>query len=97
MSPGRHFADSRYEDFLASAAALGEPFAALSPHGMGATVLRAVEATAWWDFFAEPRSVKTGRNDLIVQMDPERGAPAASARPAVVAVAKAAAAKAGAR
>jgi triphosphoribosyl-dephospho-CoA synthase len=48
VSPGRHFADSRYEDFLASAAALGEPLAALAQHGMGATVLRAVEATAWW-------------------------------------------------
>ena len=28
VSPGRHFADLRYEDFLASALAIGEPMAA---------------------------------------------------------------------
>jgi triphosphoribosyl-dephospho-CoA synthase len=48
VSPGRHFADTRFEDFLASAAALGVPFATLAQRGMGATVLQAIEATAQW-------------------------------------------------
>jgi len=48
VSPGRHFADSRYEDFLASAAAIGEPLAGAGTRGLGVTVRRAVEATARW-------------------------------------------------
>ena len=46
VSPGRHFADLRYEDFLASALAIGEPMAAAGERGVGATVRLAVEATA---------------------------------------------------
>jgi hypothetical protein len=38
--------------------------------------------------------VKTGPNDLIVQADPEEGKPLASAKPVIIAVAKAAAVKA---
>src|SRR4051794_27315435 len=48
VSPGRHFADARYEDFLASAAAIGEPMAAAGSRPVGATVRLAVEATARW-------------------------------------------------
>jgi len=48
VSPGRHFADARYEDFLASAAAIGEPLAGAATRGIGATVRLAVESTARW-------------------------------------------------
>jgi triphosphoribosyl-dephospho-CoA synthase len=48
VSPGRHFADARYEDFLASAAAIGAPLAGAGTRPVGATVLLAVEATARW-------------------------------------------------
>nr|AAY89281.1 Orf7 [uncultured bacterium BAC10-10] len=48
VSPGRHFADARYEDFLASAAAIGGPLAGAGARGIGATVRLAVEATARW-------------------------------------------------
>jgi len=45
VSPGRHFGDTRYEDFLASAAAVGEPFAGAGDRSVGATVRLAIEAT----------------------------------------------------
>src|SRR5438309_7153481 len=48
VSPGRHFTDARYEDFLASAAAIGEPMAGAGSRPVGATVRLAVEATARW-------------------------------------------------
>jgi triphosphoribosyl-dephospho-CoA synthase len=48
VAPGRHFADVRYEDFLASALAIGEPMAAAGQQSLGATVRRSVEATARW-------------------------------------------------
>jgi triphosphoribosyl-dephospho-CoA synthase len=48
VSPGRHFADLRYEDFLAGAAAIGEPLAGAGLRPIGATVRLAVEATARW-------------------------------------------------
>ena len=48
VSPGRHFADARYEDFLASAAAIGVPLAGAGTRPVGATVRLAVEATARW-------------------------------------------------
>ncbi|CAA9357760.1 MAG: hypothetical protein AVDCRST_MAG40-3268, partial [uncultured Gemmatimonadaceae bacterium] len=44
VSPGRHFANMRYEDFLASAAAVGPAFAAAGRLPMGATVRLAIEA-----------------------------------------------------
>jgi triphosphoribosyl-dephospho-CoA synthase len=46
VSPGRHFADLRYEDFLASAIAIGEPLAGAGARGVGATIRLAVETTA---------------------------------------------------
>src|ERR1700675_4233521 len=46
VSPGRHFADFRYEDLLASAAAIGGPLAGAATRPVGATVRLAVEATA---------------------------------------------------
>jgi triphosphoribosyl-dephospho-CoA synthase len=48
VSPGRHFADVRYEHFLASAAAIGGPLAGAGTRPVGATVRLAVEATACW-------------------------------------------------
>src|ERR1700730_16093211 len=48
VSPGRHFADARYEDFLASAAAIGAPLAGAGTRPVGSTVRLAVEATARW-------------------------------------------------
>jgi len=48
VSPGRHFPDASYEDFLASAAAIGAPLAGAATRPVGATVRLAVEATARW-------------------------------------------------
>ena len=48
VSPGRHFADIRYEDFLASAVAIGGPIAGAGTRSVGATVRLAIEATARW-------------------------------------------------
>jgi len=45
VSPGRHFADLRYEDFLASAVAIGEPIRGAGDRPLGATIRRAVEST----------------------------------------------------
>jgi triphosphoribosyl-dephospho-CoA synthase len=48
VSPGRHFHDTRYEDFLASAAAIGPVMALAGQRPIGPTVRAAVEATARW-------------------------------------------------
>jgi triphosphoribosyl-dephospho-CoA synthase len=48
VSPGRQFDDLHYEDFLASAAAIGTPLAAAATRPLGETVRLAVEATARW-------------------------------------------------
>jgi len=48
VSPTRQFGDTRYEDFLASAAAIAAPIAAAGTCGIGATVRRAIESTARW-------------------------------------------------
>ena len=48
VSPRRPFGDARYEHFLASAAAIGEPLAGAGTRPLGATVRLAVEATAAW-------------------------------------------------
>jgi triphosphoribosyl-dephospho-CoA synthase len=48
VSPGRHFADLRYEDFLVSAVAIGEPLAGAGTRPLGATVRLAIEATRRW-------------------------------------------------
>ena len=48
VSPGRHFVDTRYEHFLASAAAIGAPLAGAAGRPLGATIRLAVEATAQW-------------------------------------------------
>src|SRR5688572_28486712 len=45
VSPGRPFADVRYEDFVASAGAICEPLAGADARPLGETILRAVEAT----------------------------------------------------
>jgi triphosphoribosyl-dephospho-CoA synthase len=46
VSPGRHFADTRYEHFLASAAAIGGPLAGVATRPIGETIRLAIEATA---------------------------------------------------
>lgn len=48
VSPERHFHDTRYEDFLASAVAIGPALAAAGTRPLGATIRDAVEATARW-------------------------------------------------
>jgi triphosphoribosyl-dephospho-CoA synthase len=48
VSPGRHFADTRYEDFLASAAAIGAPLADAGTRPLGATIRLAIETTTRW-------------------------------------------------
>ena len=48
VSPGSHFGDTRFEDFLASAAAIGPPLAGAGTCGIGTTVRFAVESTARW-------------------------------------------------
>ena len=46
VSPDRHFADARYEDFLASAAAIGGPLSGAGTRSLGATIRLAIDATA---------------------------------------------------
>ena len=48
VSPERHFHDTRYEDFLASAVAIGPALAAAGENPLGTTIRRAVEATLRW-------------------------------------------------
>lgn len=48
VSPGRPFADLRYEDFLASAAAIGPPMAGAGTRPVGETVRLAIESTTRW-------------------------------------------------
>jgi triphosphoribosyl-dephospho-CoA synthase len=45
VSPGRPFADMRYEDFLASAEAIARPLLGVGARALGETILLAVEAT----------------------------------------------------
>ncbi len=48
VSPGRPFRDVGYEDFLASAVAIGEPLHGAADRPLGATIRMAVEATRRW-------------------------------------------------
>jgi triphosphoribosyl-dephospho-CoA synthase len=48
VSPERHFHDTRYEDFLASAVAIGPALAAAGERPLGTTIRRAIEATSRW-------------------------------------------------
>jgi triphosphoribosyl-dephospho-CoA synthase len=48
VSPGKHFHDTRYEDFLASAVAIGPALAAAGERPLGATIRSAMQATARW-------------------------------------------------
>jgi triphosphoribosyl-dephospho-CoA synthase len=48
VSPGAHFRDARYEEWLASAAAVGPALAVAGSRSVGKTVLDAVERTARW-------------------------------------------------
>jgi triphosphoribosyl-dephospho-CoA synthase len=48
VSPALHFHDTRYEDFLASAVAIGPALAASGTRPLGAVIRAAVEATAKW-------------------------------------------------
>lgn len=48
VSPERHFHDTRYEDFLASAVAIGPALAESGRYPVGTTVRRAVLATGEW-------------------------------------------------
>jgi triphosphoribosyl-dephospho-CoA synthase len=48
VSPDRHFHDTRYEDFLASAVAIGPALAGAGQHPLGVTIRTAVDATLRW-------------------------------------------------
>ena len=48
VSPGTSFHDTRYEHFLASAAAIGPAFLDAGTQSVGQTILRAIEATRIW-------------------------------------------------
>lgn len=48
VSPERHFHDTRYEDFLASAVAIGPALALAGGRPLGATIRAAMEATTRW-------------------------------------------------
>ena len=48
VSPDRHFHDTRYEDFLASAVAIGPALAGAAQHPLGVTIRSAVDATLRW-------------------------------------------------
>ena len=48
VSPAHHFANARYEDFLASSVAIGPPMAAAGDRSLGATVRAGVEAVTAW-------------------------------------------------
>ena len=48
VSPERHFHDTRYEDFLASAVAIGPALSDATLHPLGTTIRSAVEATRRW-------------------------------------------------
>jgi triphosphoribosyl-dephospho-CoA synthase len=48
VSPGRHFTDLRYEDFLTSAVAIGQPFARVADQSLGETIQQAIDTTACW-------------------------------------------------
>jgi triphosphoribosyl-dephospho-CoA synthase len=48
VSPGRHFPDARYEDFLASAVAIGGPLSEAGTRPVGATIRLSIEATRDW-------------------------------------------------
>ncbi len=48
VSPEHHFHDTRYEDFLASAVAIGPALSEAAQHPLGATIRTAVEATRRW-------------------------------------------------
>ncbi|MGI9041219.1 MAG: triphosphoribosyl-dephospho-CoA synthase [Gemmatimonadales bacterium] len=48
VSPQLHFHDTRYEDFLASAVAIGPALAAAADRPLGVTIRSAIEATVRW-------------------------------------------------
>jgi triphosphoribosyl-dephospho-CoA synthase len=48
VSPGRHFADLTYEDFLTSAVAIGPAFTRVAEQPIGETIRQAIEMTTRW-------------------------------------------------
>ena len=48
VSPDRHFHDTRYEDFLASAVAIGPALAGAGERSLGSSIRRAVSETLRW-------------------------------------------------
>ena len=48
VSPERHFHDTRFEDFLASAVAIGPALAEAGAQPLGTTIRQAIEATLRW-------------------------------------------------
>lgn len=64
VSPGRPFADTTYEHFLASAVAIGPPIARSGSTPLGRTIRACVEATACW----APRNTNLGIVLLLVPL-----------------------------
>ena len=48
VSPGRPFRDMGFDDYLASAAAIGPAFTRVGERDLGGTILEAVQATRRW-------------------------------------------------
>ena len=48
VSPGRHFVDLTYEDFLTSAVAIGPAFTRVADQPLGETIRQAIDMTACW-------------------------------------------------
>ncbi|HET9363226.1 MAG TPA: triphosphoribosyl-dephospho-CoA synthase [Vicinamibacterales bacterium] len=75
VSPGRNFTDLRYEDFLASAVAIGEPLVGAGSRGVGETVRLCIESTSRWTrsntnlgivlLFAPIAKAKWGRESFL--------------------------------
>ena len=88
VSPGRRFDDIAYEDFLASAAAIGGPLSGVATRPLGSTVRLAIEATSRWT----PSNTNLGIVLLLVPLaraahlgalEPVRLTADTAARPAV--------------
>lgn len=64
VSPGRHFHDTSYDDFLASAVAIAPAMALAGERPLGVTIRSAIEATARWT----PRNTNLGMVLLLAPL-----------------------------
>jgi triphosphoribosyl-dephospho-CoA synthase len=79
VSPERHFHDTRYEDFLASAVAIGPALSEAGQNPLGRTIRRAIEDTRRW--------TKSNTNlGIVLLLAPLAQAALASEDPAAIGV-----------